>query len=117
MLEPPGLRTPYANDSERGAALAELLGACMAIEQWLRVAAERKLTPDRSATLSKSLQPGDTPELKLERWSALFDEELRAVIDARNRAIHGVRLGDAELRGAVWLARHLLRLLDPAQAA
>jgi hypothetical protein len=55
--------------------------------------------------------------LKLAGWADLFDDELRAVSDARNRAVHGIRIGDRELRGAVWLARNLLALVESADAA
>ena len=117
MAEAPDLTAPFENDRERGTYLADLLYLTTQLDQWRAWA----MNPDARSvqqrdTLSTTLA-GDNPELSLERWANLFDDELRAVSDARNRAVHGIRLGDRELRGAVWLARHLLELVESAHAA
>jgi hypothetical protein len=118
MAEAPDLTVPFENDRERGVFLADLLYLTTQLDQWrdwsLNIEA---LSPGQRAQLASAVGPGDTPDLKLQRWITLFDDELRAVSDARNRAVHGIRLSDRELRGAVWLARHLLELVEPADAA
>lgn len=112
MVEPPDLKTPFENDSERAIALAELLQACAALERWIYLAANpERMTDEQRSEIGPLLDPDDLPEDKLRRWGSIFDQELRAVIDARNRAVHGLRLGDTELRGATWLAKRLLDLV------
>jgi hypothetical protein len=118
MAEAPDLATPFQNDSERGRYLLDLLQLTTQLEQWRDWALNPDaLSPRHRAVLATSMAPGDSPELKLAGWADLFDDELRAVSDARNRAVHGIRIGDRELRGAVWLARNLLALVESADAA
>ena len=118
MVEPPDLKTPFRNDTERSLELAALLETSVTIEQWLHLSANPKSIPaDLRELLAGSVQSGDSVELRLRRWANVYSEELRAVLDARNRAVHGIRLTDAELRGATWVARYLLRLLEPQNAA
>jgi hypothetical protein len=118
MVEPPDLHVPFGSDSERAAELARLLNLCSELERWLNLAAGPiVLSEERRAVLVASLAPGDTPESKLSRWATLFEDELRVVFDSRSRAVHGIRLGDPELRGTTWLADHLLQLIGPATAA
>lgn len=118
MLEDPALELPYADESDRGRALAELLSACADLEEW-RSAAQHPITlgsAQRDA-LAVGLVGGDSVEMKLQRWVSLFEDEISAVLETRNRVVHGLRLSDKELRGAVWLARHLLGLVGPGTPA
>jgi hypothetical protein len=118
MLEEPSLDLPFVDERERGLAFAQLLSACVELEKWQELALNPKsLSSDQRHALIGSLEAGDTVELKLRRWASLFDDELRAVFESRNRVVHGLRLGDKELRGAVWLAQHLLSLIHPVNAA
>ena len=112
MPGPPDLSTPFASDKERTAAVARLLWSCFELELW-QAAATGTLGEAQRQTLRRGLAPGDTPEGKLQRWAALFDEELRAALATRNAVAHGQRVSDPDLRGAEWLALHLLSLLDP----
>jgi hypothetical protein len=119
MVESPDLSTPFANDSERALYLAELLELSAELERWNGLAASYGIlsAEQRREVLVGTAIPGDDAGKKLKRWSTLFDEEIQAVLDARNRAVHGVRLGDPELRGATWLAHHLLDLVLPHERA
>jgi hypothetical protein len=118
MVEPPDLQAPFRNDTERSLELAALLKSSVALERWLQLSADPMSIPgDLRGLLEDSIQGGDTVELRLRRWANVYSEELRAVLDARNRAVHGIRLTDTELRGAAWLARYLLGLLEPQNAA
>jgi hypothetical protein len=118
MAELQSIAAPFENDSERSACLVELLHLSAQLERWRELAISPEALPsDRRTDLASAAVPGDDPVLKLTRWVSLFDDELRAVFDARNRAIHGIRLGDRELRGATWLARHLLELIEPPSPA
>jgi len=49
------------------------------------------------------LEHGDTVEIKLRRWASLFGDEIEAVMESRNRVVHGLRLSDRELLSAHWL--------------
>lgn len=118
LTDPPDLAARFADDSERGRALADVLHASNEIETWLQYAADPTSLPaDARASLEADLAAGDAPELKLQRWRSLFADEIRAVLDARNRIVHGIRLTDAEIRGASWLARRLLLLIGSPAAA
>jgi hypothetical protein len=118
VLDKPHLDLPFADERERGLALAQLLNACVELERWEELVLDPAgLSLDERHALSDSLDVGDTVESKLRRWASLFGDELRAVLESRNRVVHGVRLGDPELRGAVWLAQGLLGLLHPIGAA
>ena len=113
MFEQPDLSKPYSNEAERAAALSVLLRLSLELEQWLDAAAyPGGMSPARRATLSFPIIEGDNPESRISRWANLFDDELRVVLDSRNRVVHGLRLNDKEIRGAVWLAGQLLRLVD-----
>ena len=62
--------------------------------------------------------PGDTAAAQLRRWASLFNEEAALVHEVRNRIVHQVRVSDAELLKAKWLAEELLRIaVSPAAQA
>src|SRR4051812_1732272 len=82
MIEQPDLHVAFANDSHRSAALLRLLELQATIEGWLEVAAiPGELPPEVRVFVARDMQVGDTPELKLQRWASVFDDELRAVLD------------------------------------
>lgn len=101
MLESPDLDQAFGGERERTRVIAQFLSACVELEDWKHLVGAA-IPP-----------PGDTTESRRRRFLALFDEELTAVFDARNRVVHGLRLSDRELRGAVWLAQRLLAVIRP----
>jgi hypothetical protein len=118
VLEEPYLGLPFVDERQRGLALAQLLSACVELEKWQEPALNpNSLSSDQRHALISTLDAGDTVESKLRRWASLFDDELRAVFESRNRVVHGLRPGGKELRGAVWLAQNLLSLIHPVNAA
>jgi hypothetical protein len=118
MLHPPELDIAFSDENERAQSLATFLGTCVKLEMWRELALRPgSLSPDRTTLLSRTLEDGDTVELKLRRWATLFGDELEAVMESRNGVVHGLRLSDRELAGADWLADHLLRLIDPELSA
>lgn len=117
MLEPPDLSRPFVGDQDRAEALVGLLRACEDLRRWIVLADVDHLPEEAVDDLSVRVQPEESSEMMLARWRSLFDDELQAVFDSRNRFVHGLRLTDKELRSAQWLARELLRLVDPSEAA
>jgi hypothetical protein len=118
MFDPPDLDLPFNDDRERATVLARFLGLCIELESWHEYAMiPELLTPARRRVVKASTQLGDTPEQILARWIANFRDELEAAFDSRNRVVHGLRLSDRELRGAEWLARQLLQLIEHPTAA
>lgn len=103
----------YADEDERATAIVRLLTLDQELRVWSEVSLDVPITlsTDQRDRLRAVLVPGDIPELKLKRWKEMFDEEIGVVHDARSRVVHSVSVGDPELRGAVWLAEHLLELL------
>jgi hypothetical protein len=117
-MEPPELDRPFTTERERTEALSTFLDACIALQTWLDTArANVSMSPDQRQILSMRLESGDSPEQKLGRWANLFDDELKATLDVRNRIVHGMAVPDRDLRGCTWLARRLLSYLEPATAA
>jgi hypothetical protein len=116
MPQQPDLETPFTDERERGAAFATLLGACVELERW-RALARAELPPGSSEQPTHATEVGDPAGFEPARWLELFEDELLAVFDVRNRVVHGVRLSDTELRSANWLAVELLGLLTAADAA
>jgi hypothetical protein len=103
MAESPDLEVPFTNDSERAAFIAELLSLSARLQLWRDQATN--LAPVTEETQKKS-------DLRPSEWADIFETELEALFAARDRVVHGIRLSDRELRGAVWLAQQLVELLE-----
>jgi hypothetical protein len=114
MLEPAGVNTPFSTDDERAEAIERLLVRDRELQWWLTIAraSESELPSDiRDRLVRQPLQAGDSPEFRLRRWASVFQEEIDMIHDTRSRVVHGIRTSDGDIRGAVWLAVHLLGLL------
>lgn len=117
MLEPPNLDSPFQDESERASVMATFLTACVQLEEWKDLAQGLSaISAHQREVLQRSLEKGDFPEQKLQRWATLFDDEIEAAFASRNRIAHGIKINDRELRGAHWLALHLLELITSSKA-
>jgi hypothetical protein len=117
MLQPPDVNDPFVSDDERAEWIVRLLTLDRELQRWLLAAAEadRGLEPEyRALLLTQPMQPGDSPELRVKRWASVFREEIDTIHDARSRVVHNIRTSDADIRGATWLAAHLLAMLRGA---
>ena len=115
MLEPPDIARRFESDDERAEAIVRLADLDRRIQAWHKVSADSGdalPTQVRELLLRRPMPPGETPELRLNRWMMIFNDDIDTVHDARARVIHGVRVPDVDLRGAVWLAQHLIDLLE-----
>lgn len=115
MLEPPDVAEVFASDEERADAIVELVTVDRQLREW-RDACER-MSDDLPLDLRRRLlhqggEFGDSPEARLARWVNIFIEDLEMVHDTRSRVVHGLRTADGEIRGAIWLGRRLLELLE-----
>ena len=116
MLEPPEIRQPFKNDAERQAGIVGLFELDEQLQQFIdagRQLADTGVMPD-DIRLKIQRQPvlqGDTPEARLRRWANLFEDDADKVHDVRSRVIHGILVPDADIKGAIWLGRHILDLI------
>lgn len=118
VFEPPELDRPFTSERDRADAMARFLRAFNELEFLGDFAGLDTLPAHvRSHMSASSLAPGDSIEHRLRRWSNLFSDEITALRDARNRMVHGIAVSDAELKGADWLARQLLRMVGAETAA
>ena len=116
MLEPRALTMPYESDTDRANAIYQLIELYSVLDD-LRAAAFQlpALAPHVRVLVSQQpFQPGDSAELRLQRWASIFASDLDAIGEVRNRIVHGTPVSDFDLRAAVWLARQLTQLIaDP----
>ena len=112
MSQPPDLSQPYRTESERISDREALLLYWYAIEQLTRLA---ELPADRWSPKQESLfprsvpgGPPEPPQRRLQRWLTVYGDEVRTIKDIRNRLAHLVPVADSELRGALYLARHVV---------
>ena len=115
MLEPPDVADVFASDEERADAIVELVGVDRRLREWrdAREGISEELPPDlRRRLLHQERELGDSPEARLARWVTIFLGDLEIVHDTRSRVVHGLRTTDGEIRGAIWLGRRLLELLE-----
>jgi hypothetical protein len=116
VLEPPDIRRAFVNDSERQARIVELFDLDKQLRGLLDAAkhlAAEGAIPDglRRAIERQPAARGDSPENRLRRWTNLFEDDMDSVHDVRSRIVHGILVSDADIRGAIWLGRHILGLL------
>jgi hypothetical protein len=115
----PQLDLPYRDEDERAGDLFRLIELDRRLHEWLDLASRPPYEWPADALDTVIHAPpylaGDSPEAKLRRWASLFNEEIQIVREVRNRLVHNLRVTDGELRGAVWIAHHLLALLGPKE--
>jgi hypothetical protein len=114
MAESPDLEVPFTNDSERAGYIAELLSLSARLQLWRDQATHMAPPTEEARTARRGVrpEPRHRHDLAPNEWANLFETELDALFAARDRVVHGMRLGDRELRGAVWLAEQLVELLE-----
>jgi hypothetical protein len=110
-LEPPGLDRNLGTE-ERAVVLAEVLQADAALQRLAMFVnvAESDWPQDIKALFSRSPVRTERPGDVLRRWWNLFQDEVALVHHTRNRLVHQVRVSDAELLKASWLANHLIEI-------
>jgi hypothetical protein len=116
MLESPEIRQPLKNDAERQAGIVGLFDLDGRIQQLLDASKQLATIGSMPADIRSRMEghqapQGETPEARLQRWTNLFQDDADNVHDVRSRIIHGILVPDADLKGAVWLGRHILDLL------
>jgi hypothetical protein len=115
MLEPPEIRQPFKNDTERQIGIVELLKLDEQLQRLLdagkQLVATGSVPDDIRDKIQGPVLQGDTPENRLRRWTHLFEDDADNVHDVRSRVIHGIMVADADVKGAVWLGTHILDLL------
>ena len=111
-LTPPDLSQPYGTEAERAAAREALLLYWYAIESLTRLADQppAQWSPQQMGLFSGSVQEGppEPPQQRLRRWRNLYEDEINIIRDVRNRLVHGGLVTDPELRGASYIARHVI---------
>lgn len=119
MLEPPSVAEPFASESERADEIVQLIEVDERLQSWLQLHREHptELPPEvRERLVDQPRAAGDTPELRLSHWVTIFGDDLETVHDTRSRVVHGVHTPDGEIRGARWLGRRILSLLEGTAA-
>lgn len=113
MPKPPELGKPFANATERAQARSNFLRLGSLLEQVTAAASGSPIPTWLDAELSKPLRGfREPPERRLNRYHAVFADELHALTDALD-AQRRNRLDDSALRAANYLAQRLLAsLLD-----
>lgn len=111
-LTPPDLGKPYSTETDRAGAREALLLYWTVIEALIGLA-DRPVSQwsDQQRSLfqkSSESGPPEAPERRLQRWRNIYQEDINLIQDVRNRLVHpGTIVTDPELRGAVYLARHV----------
>jgi hypothetical protein len=111
--QPPDLSQPYGTKRERDADReAVLVLYWYAIDQLTRLAEQpaNQWSPEQAALFPGSVPSGppEPPQHRLQRWLTVYGDEIRTVKDIRNKLVHLQPVADSELRGAVYLARHVI---------
>jgi hypothetical protein len=111
-LQPPDLGEPYGTEAERAHDRDTLVLYWFAIETLTRLAQQ---PPDEWTSNQQNLFPAalpdgfrEAPQSRLMRWVNLYSDEIHIIRDIRNKLVHGGLVADAELRGAVFLARNVI---------
>lgn len=115
MREPPELHEPFRSEDERAEHIAALLELDRELES-LRTAASLSGAELMSSPAWKHLSKvrpgtGDSVELRLRRYLGIFEKDLAAIRQARNRVVHSTWISDEDLRAAVWLGNEVLKLI------
>jgi hypothetical protein len=112
---PPYLTKPYETVRERAYATAVVIRYWQLIEQ-LMILVDRQpdAWPTNLRRLFPSSVPGGPPEhpqQRLERWFAVYADEINILRAIRDQLVHGVDVSDVDLRGADFVARVILAAL------
>lgn len=106
---PPDLGKPYSTEAERAADRERLLAYWYGVDSLVQLAGRpaARWSPEQ-LQLFESRDSQEHPAHRLQRWRSLYEEEISAIRDVRNRLVHTGRISDPELRGATWLARSII---------
>ena len=107
----PDLNKPYPSVRERAYATVVVLRYWQLIEQLMKLV---DMPPQSWTPELKSLFPGgprEHPQPRLERWLAVYGDEIRTLRNVRNQLVHTADVSDADLRGADYVARVILASL------
>lgn len=106
---PPDLGKPYSTEAERAADRERLLAYWYGVDSLVQLAGRSasRWSPEQLELFQSSGSQED-PARRLQRWRSLYEEEVSAIRDVRNRLVHTGRVTDPELRGATWLARSII---------
>lgn len=109
----PDLSQPYDTDREREQAREALLVLYWYAIEGLTNLAQRpanQWSPEQVGLFPKSVPggPPEPPQHRLVRWLSLYGDEIRTVRDIRNKLVRWGPVADSELRGAVYIARHVI---------
>jgi hypothetical protein len=120
---PPDLSQLFTTEAERSEAREALLLYWHAIELLLRLADQpASQWSDQQRSLFPHSVPGgpsEPPQDRLQRWLTVYGDEIKTIRDVRNRVVHRGIVTDPELRGAVYIARHVISSamgVSPSQA-
>jgi hypothetical protein len=118
-LTPPDLGRPYSTEAERAADREATLVYWDAIKVLTKLA--NQPASDWTQQQQDLFPPPHPPHKRLQRWYRLYKEEIEIIHDVRSRLVHGGRgiVMDQELRGAAYLARHIISTVmgvPPSQA-
>ena len=112
MRRPPDLSQPYGSEAERADAREALLLYCYAIEILTKLVElpASKWSPEQTGAFPSSVPDGppEPPQHRLQRWFALYGDEIRLSREVRNRLVHRGIVTDPELRSAAYLARNIV---------
>ena len=122
-LTPPDLGRPYSTEADRAADREGLLSYWDAIKVLTKLASQpaSEWSPQQESLFPRSVQSGppEPPQQRLQRWISLYRDEIEIIRNVRNRLVHEGTVTDPELRGASYLARHIISTVmgvQPSQA-
>jgi hypothetical protein len=111
----PDLTKPYATRTERAYDTVVFIRYWQLIEQLMKLV---DMQPDAWSAEVRSLfprsvpgGPPEHPQQRLERWLAVYADEVKILRSIRNQLVHAQDVSDADLRGAVFLSRVVLSTL------
>jgi hypothetical protein len=113
-LDRPDTRRPISKD-ERVELRARIVSADARLERigHYRDEPETHWPADIRLWFSRTPVAGESAKQVLNRWWALFEDEVNLVHQVRNRVVHYAAVTDAELLNADWLITRLMRTLEP----
>jgi hypothetical protein len=122
-LTPPDLGRPYGTEADRVDAREALLLYWNVIESLVVLAdlPGSQWSPQQASLFPSSVPggPPEPPQHRLQRWLNLYSDEISVIREVRNRLVHRGIVADSELRGAAYLARHVISTalgVPPSQA-
>lgn len=111
----PDIRKPYPTARERTNATQDIIRYWQLIEQLMKlVDIPADDWPAKLKSLFPASVPGGPPEhpqQRLERWLAVYADEIKILRTVRNQLVHVADVSDTDLRGADYVARVILAAL------